>query len=249
MAGTHVQLAGTADQIRMLAGIYGDPLFWHQVIAWDTEAINLRRALLFLIHGRTPPPIRPLRSLLCHRDSRVRALACSALGHARDRGSCEQLELLASDPSLRVRVAAKKALEAIPVPCPLLPVLAHGPRAIMRVIVSDDSPHNAEMYGRLIRNLGCQVAVARTEAETLTEARRTPPDLVVTDNQKWRDNSSGLRMTEELARDPDLSEIVVIMASADPIEAAFLWNGGDHFIHKPFGGPDQVRRLVQEYLC
>jgi CheY-like chemotaxis protein len=119
----------------------------------------------------------------------------------------------------------------------------------MSVIVSDDSPHNAEMYGRLIRNLGCQVAVARTEAGTLTEARRTPPDLVVTDNQKWRDNSSGLRMTEELAGDPSLSEIVVIMASADPIEAAFLWNGGDHFIHKRFGSLYQVGHLVQEYLA
>lgn len=119
----------------------------------------------------------------------------------------------------------------------------------MKVVVSEDSPHNTDMYRLLIAGLGCQVSVATSECRTLELTRVWRPHIVITDNQKARDNSSGLRMTETLARETALAEVVVIMASADPIEAAFLWSGGDHFAHKPRGALNEVGRLIVEYLA
>jgi len=80
-----------------------------------------------------------------------------------------------------------------------------------------------------------------------TYALLLKPLAIVTDNQKGRDNLSGLNMTWDICRIPELRETVLFMLSADYVEVAFLWGGGDCFIHK--GDLVNPGKPVVDYLA
>ena len=50
-----------------------------------------------------------------------------------------------------------------------------------RVLIVDDKPENVYLLRTLLQGNGCIVDAARHGAEALTSARRTPPDLIVSD--------------------------------------------------------------------
>ena len=247
MSGLHIPLLSADQQVRMLAGAYGAPRFWLEVLATDSHPLNISRALLVLAHCDLPAPLDLIRSRLGHADSRVRAWACTCLGRRGDGGSLDQLDHLTADPSPRVRCHARRALRALgagPHHCGAPPAGAAGQLAL----VSEDSPIARRTLAEVLRRNGVNVAAAACEQETLRKARALRPSLILTDNQKHRDNTSGLRMTEALAADPALSETLLFMVSADPVEGLFLWNGGDAFVHKVTASLRRLERYLSEYL-
>ncbi len=104
----------------------------------------------------------------------------------------------------------------------------------------------------------CRVRFHARRAAQVISGKPVPPgrplwgharmgDLaIVTDNQKGRDNLSGLNMAWDLCRHPQLRETVLFMVTADLVEVAFLWNGGDWFIRK-LAREDPGTRIA-EYL-
>ena len=74
------------------------------------------------------------------------------------------------------------------------------------------------------------------------------PQAVITDNQKGKDNLSGLNLTLELARKAELQDTVLFMLTADFIEPIFLWNGGDYFLSKFGHGLNNIAEVVEAYL-
>jgi CheY-like chemotaxis protein len=116
------------------------------------------------------------------------------------------------------------------------------------VLVSDDSDGWRNCWESELVSQGFRVTQASDEDQTVGAALRLRPTVIITDNQKGRDNLSGLRMTERIARMPELEETLLFMFSADEVDGPFYWNGGDLCIPKTPGTLKLVSRILWEYL-
>jgi hypothetical protein len=100
--------------------------------------------------------------------------------------------------------------------------------------------------------MGFQVHLASTEQETYEKSMELKPQAVITDNQKRVnnicDNLSGLNLTWDLCRSPDMQETILFMLTADFVEPAFLWNGGDYFLSKRTANLEELAHVVLEFL-
>ena len=246
MSGLHVPFLSAGQQVRMLGDAHGDPWFWRDVLLRDGNRHNIRRALLYLAHSDLDVPRTLIRARLGDNDSRTRAWACACLARLGDQASLDQLHHLTLDASARVRYHARQALCAL---SPDAEVERHERAQVgATALVSEDSLVNQTMLARLLTQCGLRVICASAETTTCVRARGFRPTLIVTDNQKGHDNTSGLRMTEGLAADLALSETLLFMVSADAVEGVFLWNGGDAFVHKSVGWPGRLLGLLSAFL-
>lgn len=236
-------------QVLLLGDAYGGPRFWYELLREDSNPDNVWHALLYIACVASPGPEPAIRHKLLHPDSRVRAMACFALGRYRDEISADPLRRLCGDPSPRVRVHARTALAAIidPLYVPRPPYAATSATP-PTILISEDSLHGQDGVAEALQPLGLNIACAAEATETIEMARRLRPVMVVTDNQKGRDNTAGLRVTEAVSRDPQLRETILLMSSADPLDGVFLWHGGDCYTHKVFGGVRMLRAVADEYL-
>ncbi len=187
--------------------------------------------------------------LLVSPDSRVRAWACFALGQMKDESALEQIYAMNADPSNRVRIHAWQAVQAIVGPeesARHFPIRIPTNQSL--ILISEDSERIRTSLSSLYRRMGFQIRTASSEQETIELARKLKPQAIITDNQKVKDNISGLNMTWDLYRFPELRETVIFMLSADFVEPIFLWSGGDCFLSKQEAMPEDLAHIVTEYL-
>lgn len=236
-------------QVLSIGDAYGGPPFWYELLREDSNPDNVWRALLYIGCFTAPGPEPAIRNKLLHPDSRVRAMACFALGRFQDEAAADRLRQLCGDPSPRVRIHARTALAAIVEAGDLPPMgSAATPSDSAIILVSEDSLRLQDAIAEALQSLGQRVACAADTVETIEIARRLRPIIVVTDNQKGKDNTAGLRVTEAISRDPTLRESILLMLSADFLDGVFLWHGGDCFIHKILAGLGQLQAVAAEYL-
>lgn len=235
-----------------IAQAYGPYEFWTQNLQPGTNPDAAWRGLLVVAVLKDRQFAPNARNLLDSADSRVRAWACFALSQLQDEASLEQILALREDPAPRVQFHARRAAQVIsgkPVP-PGRPLYASPRMEHARIgeliLISDDAPAARHPLADTLGAKGYRVAYAATEKETLAIALRFKPLAVVTDNQKGRDNLSGLNMTWDVCRTPELRETLLFMFTADLVEVAFLWNGGDWFVHK--GERGDPAKMIFEYL-
>lgn len=111
----------------------------------------------------------------------------------------------------------------------------------MHVVVADRSVRVLERMSTALDEAGCTVAIATTGMEVLAACLRRVPDVVLVE----RDLPvlDGLRLIVELANDPVLAMVPVIITSEYPsdIDAAFEAGAMD-FIAKPFSAVEVVAR-------
>ena len=110
----------------------------------------------------------------------------------------------------------------------------------------------------MLQQRGFTTYTAATEQETVALAQKVKPQVVVTDNQKItrdakgtlivKDDLSGLSMTWDLCRIPELRETILIMFTADEVEPIFLWQGGDLFLSKNRRGGMQLAIVLEQYM-
>jgi CheY-like chemotaxis protein len=237
------------DVVR-LGDAHGGPPFWYEVLREDSNPDNIWRALLYIGCLGISGPEPAMRYKLHHPDSRVRAWACFALGQLNDETAVERIAELETDPSSRVRIHAEDAIGSI---------VGHSPPnengndrepiGEALILISDDSAGVQNQLASALEPLGYPLAFASNEDETLAMALDLHPAAIITDNQKGKDNLNGLRMTGKIANHPELREVVLFMLTADALEGAFLWNGGDYFLQKT---PECVSMLItamQAYLA
>lgn len=236
-------------QVLSIGDAYGGPRFWYELLREDCNPDNVWRALLYIGCLGAPGPEPAIRNKLLHPDTRVRAMACFAAGQYRDEAAADQLLQLCADGSPRVRIHARAALAAIVKPgaIPALPGDASHTE-FATILISEDSLRSQDALTEALGAFGPRIACAAETAETMEMARRLRPIMVVTDNQKGRDNTAGLRVAEEISRDAQLRETTLLMSSADPLDGVFLWHGGDYFVHKLIGGLTWLRTVVAAYL-
>ena len=99
------------------------------------------------------------------------------------------------DPPTEVRVARSELLDL------------HG----RRVVVADDDPAITWFFADVLRAEGCDVHEASDGDEALDTARRTAPDLVLSDIRMPR--LDGIRLCRALRADPILGDVPIVMLS------------------------------------
>ena len=234
-----------------IAEAYGSPKFWIENLQPGMNPDATWRALMVIGCMENTNFANSARRLLNHPDSRVRAWACFALGRFQDEKSVGKILSLCSDPSNRVRVHARQALQKlIGFEKANRHVYIRNPtlEKECQILISEDSLISLRFLPGILRNEKFIVDTAETASETIKKALVSRPKIIITDNQKDSDNLSGLNMTWDICRTPELRETIIIMRTADFVEPVFLWYGGDYFLSKDIGDPEQVLLPVHEYL-
>jgi len=101
-----------------------------------------------------------------------------------------------------------------------------------RILVVDDDHIAAEAMARLLRARGFSTSTASDGVDALAEARRDPPEIVITDLRM--PNMDGVDLCRSLRElDPDLPVIVVTSDADTPSAIASLRAGADDYLSKP----------------
>ena len=114
--------------------------------------------------------------------------------------------------------------------------------------VSEDDPNTRKYLTDLLGSNGYSVIGVSNARDTIKVTLAMKPHAIITDNQKIPDNLSGLNMTWDICRHPDLRETLIFMRTMDRIEPVFLWYGGDYYLWKFWQGFLEFMEMVTEYL-
>ena len=232
-----------------IAQAYGPYQYWTENLLPGMNPDATWRALMIMACLKDTLVIQPARRLLNSKDSRVRSWACFALGQLKDETSLDKLVSLNAHPSRRVRVHAWAAIQSI-----------RGVEEKERIfhaeiwstkpliLISEDSERMRENLSNSLIQMGFRVKTASSEVQTTRLAYQLKPDAIITDNQKGRDNLSGLNMTWDICRKAALRETILFMLTMDEVEPAFLWSGGDYFLSKKRFSMKKLVQLIQEYM-
>ena len=232
-----------------IAQAYGPYQFWTDNLLPGMNPDATWRALMIMACLKDTLVIKPARALLNSTDSRVRAWACFALGQLKDEESLDKLLSMNVDPSRRVRVHAWSAIQAVRgIEEKERFLHASIQSAQPLIMISEDSEHSRKNLSNLFDQMGFRVETARSEVQTTRMSFDIKPDAIITDNQKFRDNLSGLNMVWDICRKAALRETILFMLTADDVEPAFLWNGGDYFLSKKRFSLTELIQVVQEYM-
>lgn len=236
-------------QIISAATLYGGSIFWNDILATDVYPENLWRGMLYIGCAKLPGFNHQIYMKLNHPDSRVRAYGCFALGQLIERRALQRIDQLIFDPSPRVRVHARFAHNVL-----TGEQFADGEQNDQkdipkeRVLISEDSGVAQDQIIEGLAGIEIEIEVASTMEETIEKAHQWKPSLIITDNQKWGDNTNGLRMISEISRTPELQNILLFVLTADTIEAAVLWHGGDLHFHKSQYALAAIGYHISSYL-
>lgn len=113
----------------------------------------------------------------------------------------------------------------------------------LRVLVVEDEPEMLDIIGVNLEQAGYEVAPARDGLEAYEILESAPPCAVVLDLNL--PNMSGFRFLRLMRRDPRLSEIPVIVATAFAFEEVedIASQKIDGFITKPFDPSELIGKL------
>jgi CheY-like chemotaxis protein len=117
-----------------------------------------------------------------------------------------------------------------------------------KIMVVDDEPHVIRSLSFVLGKEGYEVTSAANGEDALVQIRALKPNLVFLDVMMPKKN--GYEVCREVKKDPNLSDIRVIMLTAKGQEAdreQGLSAGADEFLTKPFS-PIGVLEKVRELL-
>lgn len=115
---------------------------------------------------------------------------------------------------------------------------------VPHLLVVDDSPHNIQYLGSVLRDAGYVVSVALDGEQALERSHSLHPDLVLMDVMMPELN--GFEVCRRMKSDPELNDIPVIFISArsrleDIVQG--LTVGGVDYIRKPFQAAEVTQRV------
>jgi two-component system, OmpR family, alkaline phosphatase synthesis response regulator PhoP len=113
-----------------------------------------------------------------------------------------------------------------------------------RVLIADDEDNIVLSLEFLLRQLGCEVTVARDGEQALQQARAQPPDLILLD--VMMPGLSGYDVCQQLRADPRFAGTRIVMLTAKGREAEVARGralGADDYIVKPFSTRELTARI------
>ena len=112
------------------------------------------------------------------------------------------------------------------------------------ILVVDDNQQNLELIQAYLEDVECQTVSARDGVEALSIVGRSKPDLVLLDVMMPK--MSGFEVCRRLKKNPDTSDIPVIMVTAlnefGDIERG-IDSGTDDFVSKPVNRLELLTRV------
>ena len=115
------------------------------------------------------------------------------------------------------------------------------------ILVVDRDPHIRELEAHFLDKAGFSVIFAQDGEDALAQARRTIPDIVVT--EILVPGLDGLTLCRQLKADPRTRRIAVLVFSILAVAKRAREAGADAFLRKPLADHaliDTVQRLLAE---
>ena len=103
-----------------------------------------------------------------------------------------------------------------------------------RILIIDDSPTDVHIYSKLLERSGHEVSSAANAEEGIAKAKAEHPDLILMD--VIMPGMNGFQATRSLSKDPDTSDIPVIIISTKNMETDKVWGlrqGAKDYVTKP----------------
>ncbi|NTU78102.1 MAG: PAS domain S-box protein [Chloroflexales bacterium] len=119
-----------------------------------------------------------------------------------------------------------------------------------RLVIADDHEITLQFYAELLGEQGCQVALARTGVETVTQVRATRPDVAIIDVQM--PELDGLSAIRQIRADPDVeaTPIIALTALAMPGDRErCLAAGASVYLAKPVGIRTLLATIAEALAC
>ena len=116
------------------------------------------------------------------------------------------------------------------------------------ILIVDDSPTDVKVLSGMLERAGHRVTSAASAEAGIDLAKAARPDLILMD--VIMPGMNGFQATRSLSRDPDTSEIPVIIVTTKGMETDRVWGlrqGAKDFIVKPFQ-PSRVLEAVQRVI-
>jgi len=108
---------------------------------------------------------------------------------------------------------------SIPLPCPQSTVqLSSPPSRVATLLVVDNSPVNIELARSILEPFGYETIIARGMEEALSYARRTVPDLILSDVNMG--DESGYDFIKAVKADPHLRTVPFVFITSTFLSAA-----------------------------
>jgi twitching motility two-component system response regulator PilH len=112
------------------------------------------------------------------------------------------------------------------------------------ILIVDDSPTDVKVLSGMLERAGHRVTSAASAETGIDLAKAARPDLILMD--VIMPGMNGFQATRSLSRDPDTSEIPVIIVTTKGMETDRVWGlrqGAKDFIVKPVNEKDLLARI------
>lgn len=117
-----------------------------------------------------------------------------------------------------------------------------------QILIVDDNEDSCQVFTRVLRKEGYEVALARDGAEGLQKISASRPDLILLD--VMLPGINGFEVCRTIKNDPSLRSIPVLIISAgiDPaLQEQGLNVGAEALLTKPIRPPDLIAK-IRRYL-
>ncbi|HET7844250.1 MAG TPA: response regulator [Xanthomonadales bacterium] len=112
------------------------------------------------------------------------------------------------------------------------------------ILIVDDSPTDVKVLSGILERAGHHVSSAASAEAGIDLAKSARPDLILMD--VIMPGMNGFQATRSLSRDPETSEIPVIIVTTKGMETDRVWGlrqGAKDFIVKPVNEKDLIDRI------
>ncbi len=116
------------------------------------------------------------------------------------------------------------------------------------IVLLEDSRTQGRMISDFLRKNGFTVKLVGDGIEGLEQIQQIHPDLVISDIDM--PGLNGYEVCRKLRKNPDTTDIPVLICSASPTEPSRFWslkNGANGYLSKPFH-PSELLMAVQKLI-
>ena len=113
-----------------------------------------------------------------------------------------------------------------------------------QVLIVDDSPTEAHVLKGMLEKNGFEVETAENGTEGIERAKALKPDLILMD--VVMPGLNGFQATRQLTKDPETSEIPVIIVTTKDQETDRVWGlrqGAKDFLSKPISEKTLLEKI------
>ena len=112
------------------------------------------------------------------------------------------------------------------------------------ILIADDSPTEVYVLQKMLEKNGHEILIAEDGVQAVAMANEKHPDLILMD--VVMPNLNGFQATRKLSKDPQTSEIPIVIVSSKNQETDKLWGlrqGAKGYLGKPVTEQDLIQQI------